>query len=112
VPPADLGPLYAGAAVVAYPSLREGFGLPPLEAMAQGAAVVTSRGTATEEVAGDAAVLVDPTSVTDIAAGLDRVLSDRAGAVALGERARTRSATYTWERTAELTVAAYREVVG
>ena len=42
VPPADLGPLYAGAAAVAYPSLREGFGLPPLEAMAQGAAVVTS----------------------------------------------------------------------
>jgi glycosyltransferase involved in cell wall biosynthesis len=111
VPPADLGPLYAGAAAVAYPSLREGFGLPPLEAMAQGAAVVTSRGTATEEVAGDAAVLVDPTSVTSIAAGLDRVLSDPAGAVELGERARARAATYTWDRTAELTVAAYREAV-
>ena len=111
VPPADLGPLYAGAAVVAYPSLREGFGLPPLEAMAQGAAVVTSRGTATEEVAGAAAVLVDPTSVDDIAAGLDRVLSDPAAAAALGVAARARAATYTWALSAELTVAAYREAV-
>lgn len=110
VPTAELASLYAGAATVAYPSLREGFGLPALEAMAQGAAVVTSAGTATEEVAGDAAVLVDPTSVEAIAEGLDRVLSDPAGAAELGARARARAATYTWERTAELTVAAYREV--
>lgn len=109
VPGAELAALYAGADAVAYPSLREGFGLPVLEAMAQGAPVVTSTGTATEEVAGDAAVLVDPSSIEAIADGLDRVLSDRAGAVELGARARARAASYTWTRTAELTVAAYRE---
>lgn len=107
----QLAPLYDGAAVVAYPSLREGFGLPVLEAMAQGAPVVTSLGTATEEVAGDAAVLVDPTSVDGIAAGLDRILGDPALAADLGARARVRAATYTWDRTAELTVAAYREAL-
>lgn len=111
VPLADLGPLYAGAAAVAYPSLREGFGLPVLEAMAQGVAVVTSAGTATEEVAGDAAVLVDPTSAAAIADGLDRVLGDPTLAADLGTRARARAAGYTWARTADLTVAAYREAL-
>jgi glycosyltransferase involved in cell wall biosynthesis len=110
VPNAELAPLYAGAEVVAYPSIREGFGLPVLEAMAQGAPVVTSRGTATEEVAGDAAVLVDPLSVTDIARGLDEVLSGPDLARDLGQRARQRAATYTWERAADATVDAYREV--
>jgi glycosyltransferase involved in cell wall biosynthesis len=112
LPWADLAPLYAGAAAVAYPSLREGFGLPALEAMAQGAAVVTSSGTATEEVAGDAAVLVDPRSARSIADGLDRVLSDPQAAADLGRRARARAADFTWERAAELTAAAYGEVAG
>ena len=70
VPDADLAPLYAAATVFAYPSEREGFGLPVAEAMAQGAAVVTSSGTSTEEVAGGAAVLVDPFDIADIARGL------------------------------------------
>ena len=74
VSPDQLRALYAGAEVLAYPSLREGFGLPVLEAMAQGTAVVTSRGTSTEDVAGGRAVLVDPLDVDDIARGLDEAL--------------------------------------
>ena len=98
----------------AYPSLREGFGLPVLEAMAQGAPVVTSAGTATAEVAGDAAVLVDPArrrrrSPTALAS----VLDDPAGARRAGRAGRARAATFTWSPLRRrATSAAYREAVG
>jgi len=109
VPDADRDALYAGAAAVAYPSLREGFGLPVLEAMAQGAPVLTSTGTATAEVAGDAAVLVDPLDEDAIAEGLTRLVGDAGAARALGERARARAGAYTWARCADGYVAAYEE---
>ena len=107
IPDVDLAPLYAAATVFAYPSEREGFGLPVAEAMAQGAAVVTSSGTSTEEVAGGAAVLVDPFDVDDIARGLAEA-ADRRGELA--ERARRRAADLTWERAADRTLAVYREL--
>ncbi len=111
LPRDELDVLYAQAAAVVYPSLAEGFGLPVLEAMANGAAVVTSAGTATEEVAGDAALLVDPLDVDAIAEALQRLLDDRALAAALGAAARARASTFTWERSAELAVEVYAEAV-
>ena len=110
-PPDALPALYAGAAAFCYPSLSEGFGMPVLDAMAHGAPVVTSLGTATAEVAGDAGLLVDPHDVAAIGDALARVLDDPALADELRERGRIRAAGYTWDRTADLTARAYREVV-
>ena len=109
VPHHDLAPIYATAAAFAYPSLEEGFGLPVVEAMAQGTAVVTSRGTATEEVAGGAAMLIDPHDIASIAAGLTDVLADPSPWSTSG---RARAATFSWPAAADATVAVYREAAG
>jgi glycosyltransferase involved in cell wall biosynthesis len=110
VPSDELAPLYAGASVFCFPSLREGFGLPVLEAMAQGTPVVTSAGTSTAEVAGDAAVLVEPSDAEAIADAIDFLLTDTDRAHVLGAAGATRARTFSWERTANLLAAAYREV--
>ena len=108
VPNDDLAPLYAASAVTAYPSIAEGFGMPVLEAMAAGAAVVTSRGTSTEEVAGGAAVLVDPLDTSSIAAGISAAVARRDELV---ESGRARAASMTWDATAALVTDVYREVI-
>ncbi len=101
-----LAGLYGAATVFAYPSLQEGFGMPLLEAMAAGVPVVTSDRSATAEVAGDAAVLVDPNDAGSIASGIDTAAGDRQTWIARGLQ---RAAQFTWDRTVELTVDAYRE---
>ncbi len=109
VPSADLPAIYAMCSVFAFPSVLEGYGLPVIEAMAHGAPVVTSRGTSTEEVAGGAAMLVDPLDVESIAAGLAAVLASPGE---WRERGRARAAQLPWSRTAELTVDVYRAALG
>ena len=99
--------LYGGAACLAYPSLDEGFGLPPLEAMAAGCPVVASTAGALPEVCGDAAVLVDPLSVDAIAAGLLRALGE---ADALHRLGRARAEAFRWARACEAVVSVYREL--
>ena len=110
VEPDTLRALYAGAEVFAFPSRQEGFGLPVLEAMAQGTAVVTSAGTATAEVLGDAGVLVDPSDVAALAEALGSLLDDpaRRDEFAHAGLARARD-SFGWERTARLLAAAYDE---
>ncbi|MDX6513790.1 MAG: hypothetical protein QOE36_3294 [Gaiellaceae bacterium] len=105
---AELRSLYRGARCLAYPSLYEGFGIPILEAMASGTPVVTSRGGATEEVAGGAAVLVDPLDPQSIAAGLEEADRRRDELRAAGL---ARAAQFSWDDVAERTVAVYREAI-
>ncbi|MGA2012882.1 MAG: glycosyltransferase family 1 protein [Solirubrobacteraceae bacterium] len=107
-----LAELYRRCAVFCYPSLGEGFGLPVLEAMASGAAVVTSNLSSLPEVGGDAVEYVDPRSVTSIAAGLGRVLDSSHRRAELSARAVRRAAGFSWERTAELTLAAIERAAG
>jgi glycosyltransferase involved in cell wall biosynthesis len=101
----ELARLMRGALVFVYPSLYEGFGLPVLEAMAQGIAVLTSDVGATREVAGDAALLVDPVSTSSIRDGLVRLLNDEALRSELSRRGMERAAAFSWERAAAETLA-------
>jgi glycosyltransferase involved in cell wall biosynthesis len=104
VPEDELAALMTGAAAVAYASTYEGFGLPVLEAMACGAAVVTSNVSSMPEVAGDAAVLVDPFDPASIAAGIESALS---GSAPSRDASIARAARFTWAETAKRTAAIY-----
>jgi glycosyltransferase involved in cell wall biosynthesis len=107
---ADLPGLYAGAAAFLYPGIYEGFGLPIIEAMACGTPVVTSLTGAAPEVAGGAAILVDPFDVASIEAGLERATQPEESARlrALGYE---RSRQFDWAAAAAATLEAYRQAV-
>jgi glycosyltransferase involved in cell wall biosynthesis len=104
VPDAQLALLYRRCALFAYPSLGEGFGLPVLEAMAAGAAVLTSDRSSLPEVGGHAAAYCDPTDVAAIAAGIERLLRDPARLAELRATGPARAAEFSWARTADVVV--------
>jgi glycosyltransferase involved in cell wall biosynthesis len=109
LPDPDLPALLSGALAFVFPSLYEGFGMPVLEAMACGAPVLTSSTSSLPEVAGDAAMLVDPADTDAIAAGIARIVGDPALRADLRERGLARAATFTWDRCARETLAVLRE---
>ncbi len=110
VPEDDLPRFYRAADLFAFPSLYEGFGFPVLEAMATGCPVVTSSVSSLPEVAGDAALMVDPLDVDGIAERIEQVLTRPELAAELRELGREQAARFSWQRTAEAHVALYRRL--
>jgi len=111
VDPAERARLLAGASVFAYPSLYEGFGLPPLEAMAAGVPVVTTTAGAIPEAVGDGALLVEPGDADALAEGIAEVLGDDERRAGLVERGHKRAAELRWDDTAAAIEALYRDAV-
>jgi alpha-1,3-rhamnosyl/mannosyltransferase len=103
--------LLTGARAFVYPSLYEGFGLPPLEAMACGAPIVASHVSSLPEVVGDAALLVDPEDVQALAGAIERIWRDHALRADLRARGLARAREFSWHRTARLTLDVYRDVL-
>lgn len=107
----ELEGLYSRARIFAFPSLDEGFGIPVLEAMAWGAPVLTSDRSALPEVAGSAALLVDPTDTERISSALEQLAEDQDLRIRLAQLGRQRAAAFTWEKAVEQTWSAYRELL-
>ena len=103
--------LLAGCALFVYPSLYEGFGLPVLEALASGVPTITSNLSSLPEVAGSAALLVDPRNTSALARAMDTILSDPILAAELRRKGPEQAAKFTWEHAAEQTSATYRDLV-
>jgi glycosyltransferase involved in cell wall biosynthesis len=112
VPESDLPGLTAGAALFFYPALYEGFGLPVAQAMACGVPVITSRGSALEEIGGRDVITVDPHGIDEMAAAVERLALSPGLRFDLGQRGRRRAAQYTWARCAEQSLAFFRRTGG
>jgi len=111
VPMEDLPPLYSGARLFVYPSIYEGFGLPVLEAMASGIAVITSNRASLPEVAGEAAIMVDPDDREALREAMLRMLEDEQEAKHCSELGLAQAARFTWRACAEKTLAVYRKAI-
>jgi glycosyltransferase involved in cell wall biosynthesis len=112
VPAAALEDLYGRARIFAFPSLDEGFGMPVVDAMARGVPVVSSRRSAIPEVAGDAAILVDPEDIEELGAALNRLAGDEALRQDLARKGRERASEFTWGLAVERTWNVYGELRG
>lgn len=110
VPDQDLPLLISGADLFVYPSLYEGFGLPPLEAMACGIPVITSNLSSLPEVVGDAGILVDPYSVDEIAEAIHQVLSDAKLREQMQQKGLDRARMFSWEKTAQETLKVFETI--
>jgi glycosyltransferase involved in cell wall biosynthesis len=108
----DVPLFYSAADLFAYPSFFEGFGLPVIEAMACGTPVITSRNSSLEEVAGDAALLVEPSDEISIAEALTRALEDNELRIRLGQAGLARSKQFSFRSTARGTMAVYEQIMG
>ncbi len=109
IPEADLAPLTASATVFAYPSLYEGFGFPLAQAMAAGTPAVTSNVSSLPEIAGDAALLIDPRSVGELRDALEKLLLSPTLRAELGVRGRARAGRFTWEAAAAASIKFFEE---
>lgn len=107
----DLATLYAAATVVVYPSLFEGFGLPVAEALACGAAVITSNTSSLPEVGGDSALLIDPLSIESIAGAIAKLWRDDQARAEMSRRGLQHASNYSWNRTARETAALYQRLL-
>jgi glycosyltransferase involved in cell wall biosynthesis len=103
--------LIAAAKAFTYPSLYEGFGIPVLEALACGVPTVTSNSSSLPEVAGDAALTVDPRNISELSDALEKVVSDEALREQLRKNSLVQAAAFTWENTARMTMQAYEDVI-
>ncbi|MEZ4742353.1 MAG: glycosyltransferase family 1 protein [Bdellovibrionota bacterium] len=106
----NLRTYYANASLVAYPSLYEGFGLPPLEAMASGTPVITSMSSSIPEVVGDAAIMISPFDSDQLAEGMRQILEDNDVRESLVEKGYVRARSFNWYRVARNVLAVYYEV--
>jgi glycosyltransferase involved in cell wall biosynthesis len=110
VPERDLPALYSGALCFVYPSYFEGFGLPPLEALKCGAAVIVGNRTSLPEVVGDAALAVDPFDIDAITGAIKNLVNDAALRRELSVKGQQRASEFNWRETARKTLAVYNEV--
>ena len=111
IPLEDMPIFYNSAEVLVYPSFYEGFGLPPLEAMACGTPVIASNVTSLPEVCNDSALLVDPNNIYQLSNSMDNVISDNKLMIRMSKNGLARSSDFSWKKTASHTIAAYSNIL-